>query len=185
MLSPEETQRIERKLDLNERLVWCGKPRPKGLNKHTIGAMLFGIPWTAISGTVSGMFLVSMWLKPNDSPLLARLGFTLFFIPFWCISVAMLGAPLWLRLRQKKWLYAVTDKSVLIVGAFRTTRLRRHNLFSPDRADHRNGLSDILFATSDYAVNGRHLPIGFVNLPTAEANAAEQAVRDLTDSEDE
>ena len=184
MLSPEEVQRIQRTLDLNERLVWCGKPMPKGFNRITCSMMLFAIPWLAICGTVSVLFLYQLWFSESNEPLLLRIGLSLFFVPFWCIGIGMLGAPLWLRLRQRRWLYAVTDKSARIVGAFRCTSWRRQDLFAPDRSDHRNGLTDILFATATYAVNGHHPPVGFVNLPTAEATAAEQALRALAGKDD-
>lgn len=179
MLTPEETQRVQRKLDLNERLVWCGKPCPRAFNRATVAMMFFGIPWLTISGSASIVMLSRFWLKPCTEPLLMRFLFSLFFLPFWGIGVGMVGAPLWHRLRQRKWVYAVTDKSALIVGAFTCTRWRKRDLLTPDRADHRNGLTDILFATTSYAVNGRYLPIGFQNLPTLEAPAAERALCDL------
>ena len=179
MLSPEETLRIRRKFEPNEQLVWCGKPEPRGFNRTTLKMMLFGIQWTAISGTVSGIFVWQSWFSETAEPLLPRIGLTLFFVPFWIISAVMLGAPLWLRLRQRRWLYAVTDKRVLIVGAFRTTVWRRRDIACPDRADHRNGLTDLVFAQAGYTVNNRSVPTGFLNLPTAEATAAELALKRL------
>lgn len=145
--------------------------------------MLFGIPWMAISGVVSGAFLHAMWFGGEYHPMALRVGLSLFFLPFWAIGFSMLGAPLWLRLRQRKWLYAVTDRSALIVGAFRCSRWRRHDLFTPDRADHRNGLTDLIFSTASYTVRGHQPPEGFINLPTDEAFAAEQALLDLIDGD--
>ncbi len=185
MLTPEETLRVQRTLDLNERLVWCGKPVPKGFSKATLSMMLFGLPWTAITMTVSGVFMYQFWGKPCNEPLPFRIGMTCFFIPFWLVSIGMLGAPLWSRLRQRRWLYAVTDKSARIVGAFRTASWRRREISVPDRADHRNGLTDLIFASAAYTVNGRHPPVGFLNLPTFEADAAEQALRELAGAEGE
>lgn len=179
MLTPEETQRVQRKLDLNERLVWGGKPRPKGFNGTTAAMMLFGLPWVAITGFVSCGILSQLWAETSREPLTLRLFVTAFFIPFWAVGLSMLGAPLWFRLRQHRWLYAVTDKSALIVGPFKCARWRRREISPPDRADHRNGLTDLFFATASVAVNGRQSPTGFINLPTPEAPAAEQALRDL------
>lgn len=179
MLSPEEILRVRQKLDLNEQLVWCGKPKPRGFSRTTLSMMLFGIPWTAITGIVSGALVWHFWFSENTEPLLLRIGGTLFFIPFWSIAVIMLGAPLWMRWRQRRWLYAVTDKSALIVGAFRTTVWRRRDITGPDRADHRNGLTDLVFAQAGYTVSNRSVPVGFLNLPTAEAGAAEEALKRL------
>lgn len=179
MLSPEETLRIRRKLEPNEQLVWCGKPEPRGFNRTTLKMMLFGIQWTAITGALSGLIVWPSWFSEKPDPLLSRIGITLCIIPFWAIAAVMLGAPFWRWLRQRRSLYAVTDKSALIVGALRTAVWRRWDIPVPDRADHRNGLTDIIFAETPYSIDGRSLPVGFLNLPAAEAAAAEEALKRL------
>ncbi len=175
MISPETLQRIRSRLDLNERLVWCGKPVPRAFNKTTLSMMLFGLPWTAITGLVSGGFFLA-----EDLPAFPlRLFLILFFIPFYVVAISMLGAPLWSLLRQRRWVYVVTDKSARIMGAFRCTTWRRQELDFLDRADHRNGLTDIHFSHASYMINGSHPLQGFINLPTAEASAAIAALKAL------
>lgn len=180
MVDPELQVRLERELDLNERLVWAGRPVPWGFTKQTLGAMLFGIPWSVITAiTMSGFIYGFVFSEAgNGEPLAVKVGICLFFAPFVCIGVGMLGAPLWARLRTARWIYAVTDKRALVVGRFLTRSWRAAELTSVDRADHRNGRSDLFFA-HDRGGNGTRVPTGFRNLPAAEASAAETALRRL------
>ena len=149
MIDPELQARVERKLDLNERLVWAGKP----------------VLFFAEDG--------------REEPLPLIIGICIFFVPFVSIGVCMLGAPLWTRLRTPHWVYAVTNKRALIIGRFRTRDWRASELRFVDRADHRNGRSDLFFAHDGGNGNGTRCPTGFHNLPTAEASAAESALRTL------
>ena len=186
MIDPRLRARVERKLDLNERLVWAGKPVPWAFSKKTLTAMLFGIPWSFITAMVMSGFIYGLFFSEDgrEEPLPLIVGICIFFIPFVSISVCMLGAPLWCRLRTPHWVYAVTDKRALLIGLFHTRDWRASELRFVDRADHRNGRSDLFF-TYDRA-RGTHGEVisngeafGFHNLPTAEASAAESALRAL------
>lgn len=55
----------------------------------------------------------------------------------------------------------------------------RAELTAIDRADHRNGRSDLFFASGRGSGGGTCRPTGFRNLPAAEAPAAEAALRRL------
>ena len=183
MVDPELQARVERKLDLNERLVWAGKPVPWAFSRQTLAAMLFGIPWSFITAMVMSGFIYGLFFAEDgrEEPLPLIIGICIFFVPFVSIGVCMLGVPLWTRLRTPHWVYAVTDKRALIIGRFRTRDWRAAELGFIDRADHRNGRSDLFFARE--AGRGRaHASeslVGFRNLPAAEAPAAEAALRRL------
>ena len=122
MIDPELQARVERKLDLNERLVWAGKPVPWAFSKKTLGAMLFGIPWSFITAIVMSGFIYGFFFTEDGrgEPLALKIGICIFFVPFVCIGLGMLGAPLWCRLRTSRWVYAVTDKRALLIGLFHT-----------------------------------------------------------------
>lgn len=195
MIDPRLRARVERKLDLNERLVWAGKPVPWAFSKKTLGAMLFGIPWSFITAIVMSGFIYSFFFTEDGrgEPLALKIGICIFFVPFVTIGVGMLGAPLWARLRTPHWVYAVTDKRALIIGLFHTRDWRASELEFIDRADHRNGRSDLFFARGQATANGGlnngsvHLVsrlIGFRNLPATEAPAAESALRALLRNRD-
>ena len=103
MIDPELQSRVERKLDLNERLVWAGKPVPWAFSKKTLGAMLFGIPWSFITAMVMSGFIYGLFFAEDgrEEPLPLIIGICIFFVPFVSIGVCMLGAPLWTRLRAE------------------------------------------------------------------------------------
>ncbi len=180
MIDPEEQRRVERKLDLNERLVWAGRPKPKAFSKASVAMMLFGIPWIFITAMVSGGFALS-WAQGamNDKSVWERVFLCCFFIPFWAIGISCVFAPLWQYLRMRRQIYAVTDKSALVIGAFFTKRWRRREIGLVDRADRRSGYSDLLFSQTSYSNNGQHFATGFHNIPTTEAAAAERALNAL------
>jgi hypothetical protein len=193
MLTPEETQRIQNKLDLNEQLLWSGRPIPRAFSKSTIGAMIFGIPWCAITSVVGGAFLSSVIFgDPNETctingktttiaevSIWFKIGMCAFFVPFITIGIAMLFAPLWKRIAMTGQIYAVTTKRALIMGRIRTKSWRAPEINFIDRCDRRNGTGDIHFSYSSVSQNGHHPPVGFDNLPAADLDAAEAALRKI------
>lgn len=95
MIDPRLRARVERKLDLNERLVWAGKPVPWAFSKKTLGAMLFGIPWSFITATVMSGFIYSFFFTEDGrgEPLALKIGICIFFVPFVTIGVGMPAHP--------------------------------------------------------------------------------------------
>lgn len=193
MLTSDETQRLQNKLDLNEQLIWAGKPIPRAFSKSSIGAMIFGIPWCAITSVVGGAFLSSVIFgDPNDPvtingtkttisevSILFKVGMCAFFVPFVTIGIGMLFAPLWKFIIMTGQTYAVTTKRALIMGRIRTKSWRAPEISFIDRCDRRNGTGDILFSYSSVSQNGHHPPIGFDNLPAESLTPAETALRTL------
>ena len=181
VLSPDDRFRVQRKLDRNETLVWVGRPVPTYRYRGWIGTVLFAIPWCAITGTFVGGVLIPAWMgKPVDGEawgIWPKLGLTAFLTPFILIGIGTLFSPLWHKLDQKGRLYAVTDKRAFVIGRFFTKSWRGSEMFEPDRADHRSGLSDIWFTYSSTSNNGQHPPTGFSNLLPADADEAELALR--------
>lgn len=181
MLSPEETQKVKNRLDLNERLVWAGKPKPRAFTKHTVGAMLFAIPWSAFVCLFICVMLFGDMQEAEDAPSMTFQ--VLFMTPFVLVGIGMLFAPLWNRIRMAGQLYAVTDKSALVIGRLFTKRWRAGEMEPIDRRDRRDGHSDLIFAYASVAINGHYPPVGFFNIPTSEAFAAESALRALKERE--
>ena len=193
MLTSDETQRLQNKLDLNEQLLWAGKPIPRAFSKSTIGAMIFGIPWCAITSVVGGAFLSSVIFgDPNDPVTIngvkstvseISIGFKIascaFFVPFITIGIGMLFAPLWKFLAMTGQIYAVTTKRAVIVGRILRKSWRSPEILFIDRTDRRNRTGDIHFAYSSVSQNGHHPPVGFDNLPAADLDAAETALRKI------
>ena len=183
VLDAADRFRVQRKLDRNETLVWVGRPVPTFRYRGWIGTVIFAVPWCAITGTFVGGVLIPAWMgKPVDGEawgIWPKLGLTAFLTPFILIGIGTLFSPLWHKLDQKGRLYAVTDKRALSIGRLFSKSWRGAEMFEPDRADHRNGLSDIWFTYGSTSNNGAHPPTGFSNLLPADADEAELALRAL------
>ena len=193
MLTSDETQRLQNKLDLNEQLIWAGKPIPRAFSKSSIAAMIFGIPWSAITAVVAGSFLSTMFFgDPTETiqingrantiselSIWFKIGTCAFFVPFVTIGIGMLFAPLWKFIIMTGQTYAVTTKRALIMGRIRTKSWRAPEISFIDRCDRRNGTGDILFSYSSVSQNGHHPPVGFDNLPAESLTPAETALRTL------
>ena len=183
VLDAADRFRVQHKLDRNETLVWVGRPVPTFRYRGWIGTVIFAVPWCAITGTFVVGVLIPAWMgKPVDGEawgIWPKLGLTAFLTPFILIGIGTLFSPLWHKLSQQGQLYAVTDKRSFVIGRFFTKSWRGSEMFEPDRADHRNGLSDIWFTYSSTSNNGAHPPTGFSNLLPADADEAELALRAL------
>ncbi len=195
----DDYQRVQKKLDLNETLVWVGRPRGScAFTKQTVGAMLFGIPWCAIVSVVGSAFMYQFWFSDpstevtindvkttvSEVSIWLKLGMTAFFVPFVVIGLSTLLAPLWHKLWTGRLIYAVTTKRAMRLGPLFVKSWRPHDMFELDRIDKRNGSTDLLFAYSSMQTNGRSHAVGFTHLATTTASAAEKALRDLYKDED-
>ena len=195
-LDPTERFRVPSKLDRNETLVWVGRPVPTSRYRDWIGIVLFGALWFALVFAVGGTTIHGLWFSDGTGEITvngtkttygalsvwARIGLTAFFVPFFAIGVGTVGSPLWYRLWQSGLIYAVTDSRALRIGRVACKSWRACEILPRiDRADRRDGLTDLFFTTRTVS-NGksggsRQVPDGFVNLPSHVADEAELALR--------
>jgi hypothetical protein len=192
MITPEIYAKINRKLLVNESIVWVGKPIACAFSKYTIGLMLFGIPWSAISFTICALVMHSIWLVEGGTPIeingtpttvaemsiWIKLGMTAFFIPFITIGLCTLLAPLWYYFSQKASVYVVTNQRAIRFGRFWRTSWRAPELEFIDREEGRNGRGSLFFATTSTGKGGTRL-VGFENLDIHDLPAAERALKAL------
>lgn len=192
-LSVEARAKIDRRLNLNEQLLWAGKPIPKGFSKGMLGVMVFGFIWLGLSLFIGGLMAGSLWFGDGSQTIevngretmvselsvWVKVSITSFFIPFIFIGIGFVFLPLWRRLWSAGLIYAITTKRVMRVGRLRTTSWRVAECLEPDRVDYRNGTTDIFIAYSSILHNGRAQLTGLINLPTHEAAGAEAALRRL------
>ncbi len=197
MIDSQVIEKLQSKLDLNEQVVWVGKPKPYAWKKGMAFILFFGTFWSAITSVFVVGMLIPMWfgdpnaeITVNGTPttygamsIWAKLGLTAFLTPFICIGISTLLSPLWTYLHSTGLIYAVTTKRALKKGRFGMKSWRKNELDTPDRADKRSGYSDVFFYCSHYQ---NHTPVysGFLNLPTADALAAENALKKLCDDND-
>ena len=198
VLDPSDRFRVQSKLDRNETLVWVGRPVPTSRYRDWIGIVLFGALWFALVFAVGGTTIHGLWFSDGTGEITvngtkttygalsvwARIGLTAFFVPFFAIGVGTVGSPLWYRLWQSGLIHAVTDSRALRIGRVACKSWRACEILPRiDRADRRDGLTDLFFTTRTVS-NGksggsRQVPDGFVNLPSHVADEAELALRAL------
>ncbi len=195
MLELNELEKLRHKLDLNETLVWAGKPKSWAFTKTTLVLIPFGLFWNSIVSIFIFGMIFPMWFGDGSGQItinghattygemsfLDKLWPTLFMVPFVIIGIVTLFSPLWAKIRSSGLIYAVTNKRALCKGRFFTTSWRSSEIYTPDRADKRSGVTHLYFSTRiSHGRNGSSsTPTGFYNLPSSEANAAESALKAL------
>ena len=145
-LPREVATMVGSELQPGERITWAGQPIPRFFARRSIGAVLFGIPWTAFA-----IFWIAgaSGFKWPDFSHGAGL-FPLFGVPFVLIGFGMLSTPYWMRRKARRTAYVITDRRALILdgGAWRSVTVRS---FEPKRlGDFRrvqrtDGSGDLIF----------------------------------------
>jgi hypothetical protein len=115
LIDPQAQRLIEPYLEVDERLLWVGRPDPKRMALLDLGSFGFGIMWTA--------FIVHFgwnWLHFPSSRS-SRFSYTwdlpmlIFMVPFVGIGLSLLFSPLGAYLKARETIYAVTHRRVLII----------------------------------------------------------------------
>jgi hypothetical protein len=133
-LPPDAQRQLQAELKSGERVVWAGQPRPRLFSGAAVGAVLFGIPWTAFAlfWTAGAAWGAAAAGDAGVGFPLFRL-FPLFGVPFILIGLWMLSSPYWMRRKLLRTVYAVTDgRAVVIEGAAFARSVTVHS-FLPDR----------------------------------------------------
>jgi hypothetical protein len=176
----ELEERVRRELEVGESIRWMGQPVPRFFAPTTIGAVLFGIPWTAFA--LFWMCGASGFKLPNFS----QGGFAffpLFGIPFVLIGFGMLSSPLWAYRKALKTVYAITNRRAIAIEGGWTTTVRS---FRPDqlktvyRKERRNGIGDVILGQrvwTDSDNDRRSVDVGFMNV--RDAKRVERLVQEL------
>ena len=116
-------RKLESELQSGERIEWKGMPVPRFFKLETLVTFLFAIPWTAFA--IFWMCGAAGFQIPDFSK-----GFTpfmlfpLFGLPFVAIGLGMLSTPVWAYLQDRKTLYAITNKRVIIMTGGKSFEIR-------------------------------------------------------------
>lgn len=188
------SERQKSHLPLNESVLWCGKDHAKVWNRSVVPPMLLAIPWCAITSLSICQVLVPKWMNAISSnsvqtsqqhQLLQLIGVTIFMIPFVCVGIGFLFAPLWRWIALRKRVWVVTDKAVYRFGAFSHRSWRRMEISDKiDRVDKTDGCSDFHFARDSFASRRGHVGTMLCtieNVPQMEAMALDAAFHHLID----
>ncbi len=124
-LPPELEQRVQSELSGGERLVYVGQPRPDLYRGQTACLSIFGLFFGGVAVFMLAGGVMSMAFgrigggggAANGVGAVSEcfpLVFCLFTIPFIAVGAAMASAPLWMRKRIRRIIYALTDRRALI-----------------------------------------------------------------------
>lgn len=142
---PRELEdKVNRELEPGEKIRWMEQPIPRYFTPVSIGAFLFGIPWTAFA--IFWICGASGFRMPDFS----KGGFSffpLFGVPFVLVGLAMLSAPLWSYRKAFKTVYVITDRRAIMFDGGWMTMVRSyppHRLQNVYRKEKRNGSGDVI-----------------------------------------
>ncbi|OLP16020.1 hypothetical protein BST81_23465 [Leptolyngbya sp. 'hensonii'] len=145
-------QKVDRELQPGEFIRWIEQPIPRFFTLESIGAVLFGIPWTAFA--LFWMWGAAGFKLPNLSHgLQFQHIFALFGVPFVLIGLGMLSSPLWVWQQAKQTVYLITDNRAILLTGGGSTTIRSYtpeqlgNLFRKERSD---GTGDVIFAVREW-----------------------------------
>ncbi len=140
-------------LQSGESLLWSGPANPGRSAMSALPAALFGIPF-------AGFAFVSMNTAYRNTHNLANhhsalpgafSAFPLFALPFLLIGVGVFLMPLWVYLRGRSGVYAVTNRRVMLISGTTTRRVRSIVPTDIAEVDHRerpDGTGDVLIRTN-------------------------------------
>lgn len=172
---------ITRELDSGERIVWIGTPRKAFFTPLSIGAVLFGIPWTAFAlfWTFSA---VSMGGGMGKAAGISSL-FALFGLPFVLVGIAMLTSPIWTYWKASKTIYAITDRRAITIDGGWANVVKSylpHQLTEIVRREKSDGSGDLILSRREYRDSDgdrRREELGFFRIE--KVKDVERKLRDL------
>lgn len=171
---------IAERLEPDERVLWCGRPRP-GFSFAALrrGGMLFWFGWMA---------LISFWeLKAVSAHLTASdkrhaIVLVLFGLPF--VAIGLYGAvvsPVIAHLRRQRTFYAVTSRRVIATSELLGLSFKTHPLAGI--ASYGDAVLDGAGYLGFQSRAGKALRFHFAGLDPSELPAAASAVREALEQE--
>lgn len=141
-------QQAEAMLLDGERIVWAGRPDPRRSMAGLWPVVLFGIPWTALSGSfmaipIAALLGLAEVKGARDLP--GAIAF-LFSIPFVLVGLALVSAPYWAFREASRSGFIVTDQRVmkLTEGRARSVKaLAARTLRGAEMTTHHDGAGTV------------------------------------------
>ena len=185
---------VELKLEFGERLLWVGAPQQPILPFDWWLHVVFGFAFALLGTVWLASFAVSMWNGTSlldmsrlvgvfatgsqgcKDIVLAALG-----VGWLAIGVSIMRVPFQRKVRG----YAVTDRRAMVVGRFSVYSWQAAEMvWKIERANHPSGRCDVIFSppSAEEEENGGTVQGIFRDLSPDDANAAEQALHQLTGS---
>jgi hypothetical protein len=191
-VSDEKAAWLREELRPGETIAWAGEPALAWFTRDSVPPFALGLVfsgfslfWIAMAATAMGSAADAG--QPHAGALLFRWGFPAFGLPFLAIGVGMLAAPLRLRVRARRSVFATTNERALIIEHnLRNVRevrcIETRAIGAIVKRAKADGSGDVLFSVehvpdSEAAGGTRTVERGFFRV--RDASAAEAAVREL------
>jgi hypothetical protein len=164
---PQNLQaKVDAELEPGESIQWIDMPISQYFTSSSIGAFLFGIPWTAFAifwtfGAAG--FKIPDFKEGSDL-------FPLFGLPFILIGFGMLSSPFWTYRKSFKTVYAITDRRAITFEGGWALTIRS---YPPDklgdiyRKEKKNGSGDVIIwrnAWHDSEGDSQSEELGFLRI---------------------
>lgn len=146
---------VESELLNDEELIWYDQPIAKKITGEGIILSVFGIFFTAVSGT--GLWTLIKPSSPFDfnfhhKTTMEKL-FPLFILPFFIIGLALLAGPYWVYKSALKTIYVLTDKRCIIIKAGRTKKVSSYDvdeINNIEKKEYSDGSGTLVFLKETY-----------------------------------
>lgn len=145
--------RAQSELQTGENLLWTGAPDPRRAAITSLPAALFGIPFAGFA-----LFWMNTAYRGTQHLARAHNSFTsgfavfpLFGIPFLLIGAGIVLAPVWVYLKGRNGVYAVTNRRVMIITGKATRAVQSITASDIVEVNHRerpDGSGDVMIRTN-------------------------------------
>jgi hypothetical protein len=136
-----------------ESLLWSGPANPGRSAMSALPAALFGIPFAGFAFvSMSNAYRNTHNLANHHNALPGGLSlFPLFALPFLLIGLGVMLMPLWVYLKGRSGVYAVTNRRVMVISGTTTRSVKSITPTDIAEVDHRerpDGTGDVLIRTN-------------------------------------
>lgn len=153
-MNPGDAQlRAQSELQSGESLYWTGTADPRRAAITALPAALFGIPFAgfALFWINSALHASNGLARSSNSFAKSFSVFPLFGVPFLLVGLGIVLAPLWVYLKGRNTVYAVTNQRVLVISGTSTRAVKSLTPADIVAVDHRerpDGSGDVLIRTN-------------------------------------
>lgn len=147
---------VVRRETAGEKVWWTGKPKPTTVFRKTLPIWIMGIPWSALSFTMMGVLVLSIFFSPPPTRVIPRWeyvmagAFLIFVGVFVMIGAGMLGAPFWTAWKATRTAHVITDKRLITITLGRKLEIKSvlpEQLLGFERQQYADGSGSLIITT--------------------------------------
>ena len=154
-MNPGDAQlRAQSELQSGESLCWTGNAYPGRAALTALPASIFGIPFAgfALFWITQAYHATSAMSKTSQNSFARGFAvFPLFGLPFLCIGLAIILAPLWAYLKGRSTVYAVTNQRVMVITGGGNRSVKSYtpaDIVSVEHRERPDGSGDVVILTT-------------------------------------